>query len=136
MNRSAIRLAALALGTLALAGCGSSTSAEVSGLVTVDGKALETGTVTFTTQDGSVQAAGQIGTDGRYTVAGGEQGLPPGEYVATVNAAVVVESESGEAEAAPKLLVPIKYSDASTSDLKFTLKAGSQTIDLPLTSGS
>jgi hypothetical protein len=129
---------ALSVLLLTLSGCGSGGMGSVSGQVTLDGKALGMGTVTFhPAQDGSL-AVGQIGPDGRYELlVASEASVAPGDYVVTVVAAEPLpKAKLGEPEPLPKLLVPSRYTTTATSGLKFTVKPGSQTIDLPLESGS
>lgn len=83
----------LGCAVLLLAGC--EQPGIVTGLVTLDGKPLTTGVITFNPKTGGPTAYGAIGTDGRYELrTGAAAGLPAGEYVVTVaaNAAPLVAS--------------------------------------------
>jgi hypothetical protein len=129
-------LAALAL----VAGC--SGSGSVSGTVTLDGAPLTSGTVTFHPTAGGPVAIGNIGPDGRYELAvGTDKTVPPGEYVVTVEATEAVTSEPTDSKGpprppqAPRRLTPDKYADKDKTDLRFTVKSGGNTIDIPLKKG-
>jgi hypothetical protein len=119
-----------------LPGCGSGNVGRVSGQVTVEGEALETGTVTFHPMQDGPLAIGQIGPGGRYELQiGDDASMPPGDYLVTVVAAEIPAEDFGKPEAIPKLLIPSRYTATETSGLKFTVKPGGQTIDLPLRRG-
>jgi hypothetical protein len=154
-----MRIVPLAAILLALAGCGESVKGRaglvpVTGKVTLDGKPLTTGTVSFITSDGSEAFTGQIDASGNYKLAASptDPGALPGEYkvivMATESKTMTAEdSKAMEAKAkaaqggtgdaattAPKSLVPEKYTKVATSGLTRTVKAGSNSIDLELTS--
>ena len=113
---------------LLLSGCGARESG-VSGKVTVDGVPLTSGTVVFYPQKNGAAAYGSIQSDGTYSIeTGASGGLAAGEYVATVVA--TTKSEPGYQFG--KLLTPIRYNKVETSDLKFSVKPGSNRIDLQL----
>jgi hypothetical protein len=136
-----IRLPAAAVAALTLvAGCGGGGS--VSGTVTLDGQPLTSGTVTFHPSGSGPVAIGSIGSDGRYVLAiGNDRTIPPGEYVVTVEATEAVTSEPTPTKGPPappkppRRITPAKYADVSTSDLRFTVEAGGNTINLPLKKG-
>ena len=125
------------------AGCGDSLPATVSGKVTIDGKDLSgnenvTGNVVFYPSGGGAAAFGNVSAGGNYEVTtGSTKGIEPGEYKVTAR---VIEIEpppaGGQHKVAPpqKLLSPERYSDIEKTDLKFTVEAGSQTLDLDLSS--
>jgi hypothetical protein len=118
---------------LLLAGCGSSHDASITGHVTLDGSPLTSGTVTFHPAAGGAIAYGQIDSQGNYAVkTGRESGLTPGSYVVTVVA--TGEPSKGMDESPGELLTPARYGSVEESDLKFEVKAGENTIDIPLTS--
>jgi hypothetical protein len=137
------RLPAAALAAVAaLAGCGGGGS--VSGKVTLDGEPLPSGTVTFHPVGPGPAAIGTIGSGGRYELAiGGDRTVPPGDYLVTVDATEAVTSEPPAAPGKgpppppkpPRRLTPARYADKDTTDLRFTLKPGSNTIDLRLKKG-
>jgi hypothetical protein len=118
---------------LSVAGCGGHDS-RVSGVVTLDGQPLTTGTVTFHSLSAGVSAYGSIGAGGRFRLQTGQiAGLPPGEYVATVVATgeppPVAPNESPRPGA---LLTPPVYGNQQTSPLKFTVKPGANHFKLEL----
>jgi hypothetical protein len=123
------------LGSIALlAGCGGGKglTAKVSGKVTLDNQPLTKGDVTFspTTPDGQI-AYGTIDSSGNYTLkTGGDTGIKPGEYEVSVRAT----GEPPASDKPPPLLTPEKYADPKKSGWKFTVKAGSNTFDLPMVS--
>ena len=67
-----IQYAACASGILAalvvLAGCSPPTTAEVSGLVTIDGQPVQRGAINFDPVDGNTPTAGGVINEGRYSV--------------------------------------------------------------------
>lgn len=122
---------ACALAISAANGCGGH-GASVGGKVTLNGSPLTRGTVSFYPTGGGAAATGSVQPDGAYAISTGRgEGLKPGDYVATVfaNEAVPV----GGPEIVPKVLTPAIYGDKNTSPLKFNIKAGDNSIDLPLT---
>ncbi len=122
---------------LLLAGCGGGLPASVGGTVMLDGKPLTTGNVTFQSQESGITAYGQIQSSGRYTLqTGTDKGLPAGEYTVTVVATepLPAVTDPKVAPAPPKLITPAKYNNPASSGLKFTVKTGSNDIDLSLNS--
>lgn len=133
------------LTVLALAGCGGPAykyDAVVTGRVTIDGELAKSGTVTFhPVGDGKI-AIGRISEDGSYSLRTGQGDLRevdggtvvPGAYIVTVSitgppVASVIE---GAPPSAGSSLVASKYAMHDTSDLKRTVKAGTQVINLEL----
>ena len=117
-------------------GCGGNT-ASVSGSVTLDDKPLTTGNVAFHPVNGGPVANGAIDESGNYSVVvGSGERLTPGEYVVVVVATEPMQppKDPRMAPAPGKLITPKKYGDLKTSDLKFTVSNGSNTIDLKLSS--
>jgi len=137
MKRKSSEFAALAVCCLVICGCGSEQieTAEVSGVVTLDGKPLEQGTVTFTPSAGR-GATGQIATDGRFTLSTYDNG--DGAIVGTHKIAVICSEEiagrqsnsesldAGLMPAPQRSLIPAKYTNDSTSGLTFEVKAGQE----------
>ena len=121
---------------LALAGCGGHES-TVSGTVTLDGRPLERGTVTFHPQADGTPGYGAIDPEGQYTVQTNNRvGLSPGDYVITV-----VALEPSEPPSSPmgmpspgKTLAPRRYASVDSSDLRHAVEPGPNRIDLKLTS--
>jgi hypothetical protein len=132
----------LLLGTvlvLAEAGCGGSRSAEVKGLVTLDGEPLTTGEVHFFPVAGDGQtAAANIGTDGRYHIAKAS----PVKMKVVIHSSKVVSTrpryegvpDSPVDEVRAEVLPP-RYSDMKKTELTADLVVGKNTVDLKLKSG-
>lgn len=127
--------AIVGLAMLLAVGCGRH-AAKVSGSVTLGGRPLKSGVVSFTPAKGGSSAYGNIGSDGRYRLqTGAETGLDPGEYKVTVAANATPEEAAAMGfkvgrEGIMPLLTPQKYADVSTTPLSATVKSGSQEIDL------
>jgi hypothetical protein len=123
----------------ALVGCGRH-AAYVAGDVTLAGKPLTSGVVSFTPVATGPSAYGNVGGDGRYALqTGGGQGLDPGAYKVTVAANATAEQAArmGIAigrEGIMPLLTPPRYADVATTPLTVTVKAGRQEIDLAVDS--
>ncbi len=124
--------------SIGMMGCGSRAESTVSGVVTLDGVALDGGQVVFVPVSGSggQGATGQIQSGGSYAIQVGQLGgLPAGEYKVVVQLrAPSVPSGSGGPPAPGKLLTPDRYRQANTTDLQFVVEPGSNTINLELTS--
>jgi hypothetical protein len=123
---------------LPLMGCsGSDLGAEVSGVASLDGRPLESGSVVFAPVDGvSNNATSAVNSDGTYQLVSNRTiGLTPGKYRVAVTMHEHVDVKPGERSMVmPKLLTPEKYADPSTSGLEFDVAAGSNTINIELTS--
>jgi hypothetical protein len=145
---SACRTCGLAV-FLLVAGCsGGPVLAPVGGLVTVAGKPVTNGTIMFLPPDGK-GAVGSIGPDGRYTLTTFHpgDGALVGDHQVTIRATRVDSGSMAPASLEEELrgtkgkvlvpgkvhwLVPERYSQPATSDLKATVKTGAQTIDFDL----
>jgi hypothetical protein len=83
-------------------------------------------------------AYGRIDSAGNYVVeTGREVGLPSGDYQVAVGAnepPKATKSADGGPVPTGKSLTPAWYASKDTSGLKFTVKKGSNTIDLELKS--
>lgn len=126
-----LRLGGLALVLLAT-GCGAGNHSTVQGVVTLDGRFLDRGTVSFHPVGEGAVAYGMVGADGKYALNTGRSGgLAPGTYLVTV---VAVEAAVSKGNAAPlgKLLTPGKYGDLKQTDLRVEVKPGANRVDLPL----
>lgn len=90
-----------ALAIAALTGCGS--SANVTGMVTAGGEAVNGGSVVFRPlSDGVKPAIGKINADGGYAlVTAGNSGVQPGEYQVMYMPPDQKEDESGRAVGPP-----------------------------------
>ena len=128
---------------ICVVGCGEKAKlAGVSGHVTLDDELLTSGNVAFhpTDKKGNI-AYGQIDANGSYILRVGsgsskEPTIAAGEYKVTVTSrAKPVEgiAERGGPPDPGTTKIPSVYRSPSTTPLTFTLKEGSQVIDLPLT---
>ena len=122
------------LGVLLLCGCGQ--EAKIKGHVTLDGEPLPTGTVCFVPVGEGPVGYGMLDSNGNYTIQVGSNALlPAGDYVVTIVATIVKQpTKPGVAPPAGDLLTPAKYGNKETTDLKCTVKAGSNTFDWALKS--
>jgi hypothetical protein len=123
---------------IALGGCGGTYESTVSGTVSLDGKKLTVGTVSFHPIAGGPASYAQVNSDGAYAVqTGREQGLKSGDYFVTVEAnerPAEMRSQDGGPPAVGKRITPHWYSAKQTSGLRYTVKGGRNTINLELTS--
>jgi hypothetical protein len=107
------------------------------GTVTLDGRPLESGAVSFvptiSERQGGRPGLCSIEADGAYAVGKSEFGraspLPPGDYIVTV-LAMTIDRRDGKP--APRVAVPERYTDYRTSPLRATLVAGENRIDVKL----
>ena len=101
-------------------GCGSGDGlVPVSGEVTYQGKPLEYGTINFISPNSKL-ASGEI-VDGKFlgvTTREEDDGLAPGEYQVTIDA--LDRSAKYRDTMVPPSLIPRRYADYTTSDLKAT----------------
>lgn len=121
---------------ISTAGCQQSPlEAEVSGLVTLDGMPLQSGSVIFAPYaGGSNNAFGAVDSSGEYFLKSNRTpGLAPGKYKVTVAAYEHVEITPGERSMIePKLITPQKYSDINSSGLEYEVLVGKNSIDIQL----
>ncbi|MCH8829699.1 MAG: carboxypeptidase regulatory-like domain-containing protein [Planctomycetes bacterium] len=130
--------------SVVLSGCGDSAvdkeAGTVSGTVKFENKLLSEGVVTFEDKQGN-SGRGKVDSGGKYTI---DNPLPPGEYTVTVvplSAAGmdVPPGESGSVDRKKKVKsdarIPKAYHNHTTTDLKFTIKAGENTYNIKMTKG-
>jgi hypothetical protein len=119
------------LALICLVGCSEGSKATVSGKVTLDGAPLKEGLIRFLPADGKSQNADAPIKDGQYTAT-----MPPGEKRVEISAPKVVGKTKMMPDSPPvdeiAELLPARYN--TSSDLKLTVKAGSQGKDYELTS--
>ena len=122
---------------LTAAGCGPR-SAEVSGLVTLDGVPLTTGEVHFFPVAGDGQtAAANIGPDGRYHI---DKASPVKMKVVIHSSKVVSKRPRYEGVADSPIdevreeVLPLRYSDMKKTELTADLVAGENTVNFELKS--
>lgn len=123
-------VAALALLGLS-AGCGGPPQATVSGTVTLDGKPVENGTISFYPTANSGQTAGGGIENGQFTLT-----ASPGEMTVLISANKVVGKQKmfKDGPETDKIieLIPDRYN--KTSELKVTLKPGvNENVNFELT---
>ena len=125
----------LSLALAYLVGCGGK-PARVSGIVTVDGKPLEQGTVAFSPASGGMRATGIIQGDGSYEIrTNRESGLDIGEYAVAVSSRELLFHSGPDQPPMPgKYLAPKRYGKTQTSGLRFSVKKGSNSINIELSS--
>ena len=110
---------------------------DASGSVTIEGKPLASGMVTFVPtipeSSGGHPGIASVDGTGKYHLGNAEHGraklLQPGEYVVTV---VAMEIDRSKGPPAPRLAIPERYADAAESPLRITLSPGDNTVDLKL----
>ncbi|QEH33145.1 hypothetical protein OJF2_16420 [Aquisphaera giovannonii] len=100
----------------------------VSGTVSLDGKPLPGGTITFTPAGGGASAGGATIKDGSFSI-GREGGLVPGNYAVAIYASDRPEGQERPKQAGglkefkvAKELIPAKYN--AKSELKAEIKKG------------
>jgi hypothetical protein len=133
---------ALALCTIAFIGCGGANkgpaTVEVIGTVTLNGSPIEGANVVFCPNDGSdarrLSSQAATDRDGRFrltTHTGGgkfKSGIVPGKYDVTISKLDTASIKNTMSP--PKNLLPAKYADPKTSQLKADVAAG-QANDFP-----
>jgi hypothetical protein len=121
---------------LSAAGCSRDTFAKVEGNVTLDGKNLEGGSVTFSPVATGPLSFGTIASDGSFHLqTASTQGVLPGQYVATVSwrrGQPTMGMSEKDIEGLEK--VPVRYCKTETSDLRFDVKPGINSFDLKMSS--
>ena len=129
-----MRLAGLLILCAASQGCGGNGFAMVEGIVSLDGKPLEGGSVTFYPAVSGPLSYSGIGSQGSYEIrTASRQGVLPGQYVATVSYRSGPPSPGmtlRQLQALEK--VPIRYCTKETSDLHVEVQPGRNSIDLQL----
>ena len=131
-----------------LIGCGGPEGlAEVSGVVSLNGKSLSTGSVVFIGSDKVAPVVAPIEPDGHYSA----KKVPSGSVTVAVHSpnpkdeADSIRAKSADRAGAtgkpapppgpdPKLWFPIpaKYSDPATSGLSYPIKPGSNSLNIEL----
>jgi hypothetical protein len=112
---------------LTVPGCGGSDDGpvryEVTGNVTLGGKALPSGTIQFVPQGPPEIGGGATIENGLYTISE-DQGLPEGEYLVRISSAgsetAAAEEVPGEAPPPAKDLIPAEYNVNSDKKIKVT----------------
>ncbi len=123
-----------------LTGCGGSgnpPTAKVSGVVTYKSAPVGEAIVTFMPTTGR-PATGQTDASGKYTLStfGTNDGAVIGDHKVSITPYqpdVAMPETPEEAEAAPKLPFPARYANPDSSNLKATVKSGSNEANFELT---
>jgi len=119
-------------------GCGGTFDSGVTGVVTLDGKVVPCGTISFQPKAGGPAAYARIDADGNYVVLSGRvEGLPSGDYYVTVSAnepPTVTQTAQGGPPPPGKPITPQWYRTRNTSPLTFVVEPGNNEINLELTS--
>ncbi len=126
---------ALVVGLLGLAGCGGGGAASVAGTVTFDGTPIDSGTVTFISQEQTgARFSGRV-ADGKYAVAA-DRGAAPGKYRVELTWDKKTGKKKPDGDGGFNFdtmqSLPPQFNTATT--LTAEVKSGSQTIDFPLKS--
>jgi len=126
--RPVVLLSALVL----IVGCGGK-PATVSGTVTVAGKAIDQGSITFSPVGGGMRASGIIQSDGRYQIQTNRDiGLDVGEYEVAVVSRELIFASPDAPPMPGNYLAPKRYGNTKTSGLRFSVEKGPNVIDIDL----
>lgn len=146
MSRTTARLLAL-LAAATAAGCGGENGptatlqqAIVAGEVTLDGKPLRSGSVTFVPVGRGAQSqepgVARIESDGGYWIGNANltepAGLPPGRYKVTILS--MEPRPDGPDGVVARLRTPRRYADLATTPFEVDVVAGENRVPLNLTS--
>ena len=136
-----LRFSVILLVPILIAGCGPGgpTIAPVSGVVTLDGKPVEGAAVGFVAVGDGPVANGTTDAEGRYTLTClNQSGAVVGDYKVVVSKMIdhAIRPDSTIAPGGSKIqwFTPPKYAKIGTTDLKATVKAGTNDIPLELKS--
>lgn len=126
--------------TAAALGC-SDGKARIEGLVTLDGEPLAgdgvRATVVLEPEAGGAAAYAIVGADGRYRAAtGSSPGVTPGAYAISLRAKRTIPSSDPNYPPRSEPITPSRYASSKTSGLRVEAEAGSNTLDLALTSAA
>jgi hypothetical protein len=118
----------------AVSGCWGNDFGTVEGIVSLDEKPLEGGSVNFYPAESGPLSYSDIGSDGSFQIrTASRKGLLPGKYIATVSYRSAPPSPGMTISQIMALeKVPIKYCTKQTSDLHVEVKPGKNSIDLKL----
>lgn len=136
MHSSLRRLSIGFIACSVAAGCGKEKPAStVSGKVTLAGQPLEVGVVTFFSSTGSTGTS-EIGPGGTYSLMGPnkEEGVAPGSYTAVVmpSMAQIKKAHNDPRVRVKDSPIPLQYTSAASSPLKYEVAVGPNAIDVVL----
>lgn len=118
-------------------GCGSEFGATAEGMVTLDGKPISPGFITFAPEDpAAVPAVSDLDSKGHFVLTTSKKhGLAPGKYKVAIQAFRPPDVPAGQRTMTPsERLVPEKYFDVKTSGLEYTVEPGTNSIPVELSS--
>jgi hypothetical protein len=139
--RNALLCSVLAVsGLVSLSGCGDGGPklAPVSGRVTVNGKAVTSGSVTFKpdkTKGNNFggEPVGQIGSDGQYTIeTNGKPGAPLGAYKVLVSRSAPTTEDNTKVKAQPSQNMTYLHPDTTPLAVEVVENAAAGAYDLKL----
>lgn len=121
-----------------LSGCSSRQEASVTGFVTIDGKPVRRGRITFVPKERGAGAFAAINSDGSYEArTGSTDGLEAGEYlIALQSRGDSIPDPHGGPPLPGKLITPKKYARSRTSGFQVSIDPGSNKVDFKLKSGA
>ncbi len=123
---------------IAFSGCGGAYDSTARGIVTLDGRTVPRGLVSFHPMAGGPAVCGSISADGSYSVyTGREEGLPSGEYIVSITsyeAPVAAETAKSGPPPPGKTITPSWYRMKESSGLQYAVKPGQNEINLELKS--
>jgi len=133
----AARLLFATIMTVPWLGCsGGALESQVSGTVSLDGKAIGPGVVVFALDGSAKPAIGAIQSDGTYSMKTSRQvGLVPGHYQIAVSIREQpVNMQPGDRPPPGKSLIPEKYESVETAGLARDVQPGLNVVDIELQS--
>jgi hypothetical protein len=131
-------LLAVAFCSMALVGCGGQGREALEGTVTLDGKPLEKGYITFRPQPGTASpSAGADIADGKFSVAS-KGGVLPGKFRVEITASRTTDKKirdrlTGNMVSLEEQYIPAKYNNASKLEAEIGA-SGRQRLDFAITS--
>lgn len=138
LNRHRVALLAAFSACMVAQGCGKSVpSATVRGKVSYKGKPVNAGRVVFFPESGVV-SSGKLAPDGSFTILNRDKGeqIAPGAYtVAVVAGLEQINLYPNDPKRRVEPRVPLKFTSASTSTLKYEAEVGPNDIDIDLDQG-
>jgi hypothetical protein len=121
-------------GLLVLAtGCGRKDWGYLSGTVKLNGQPVGPGSIEFQPTDAvRAGAMASFGEDGNYSVfsSGRKEGAHTGEYKVVISGGEEFGLEDSGPK--PKSIIPARYSNPDTTDLKVTIEAGKKVFDFEM----
>jgi hypothetical protein len=110
--------------TTPLIGCGGSSNGrlEVSGMVTLDGRPLDQGSIEFNDPNGKLPSSGAVIANGAYNLPAAK-GLQPGSYKAAIDSADPTGQTATPTQysmAIPVSRIPLKYNGETTLTVDVT----------------